>query len=761
MDSTKIVEILLKFGTVQGQGVADADVEKQLATMPAIKRLVVLKDMMINLRREAVGLQKEMVKHAVGTVTYERYEKQLKAVNIQLRNMTKEMRLARYEVGELKEQLSMVQMGGAVMAGLSAAFFAPLIMSANKYSSAIKDADNISSRWINSMREMETSQMRLGRVATTLLNPAYEKMADTLSSMVGELEKNPKILEVAAMAIGGVGALGTAIAGITTAGKMLLQLQQMSAMTGAAGAMGRAGITLGTVAIYASALIIGTEVGSLIGNAIARQVYGESYKKQNIGDAMMTAAKLFEIAVLTLLQGLQKLHLVSPNAVGNAKEVFEYYNKQAGAGMGASEYSPGGSSSGLTGKDFFAQQNVAMWESYQKQLTALETDTAAQRENIIKQYGERMVQAEENYASNRANMVQQYSTQVAQRDEDYQTSRLNAVANFAAQQHKAEQQYYLQRKQQAQQHNLETRQMEQEHQAEMRKMERDSLKRQADFIADRDAVGLEMELAAHEEQRAEAENQYQMQMQQTNAQFAMQVRQAEQNFRMDQQQRQQEFLADQKQAAEKYKVQKEREAKEFENRLKTLDAAHVKEMTMLQNEKEQELQLLQTAYVRMLTSIKEAFIAQIRQMDASVLNDYGAWQAKMVQMSQDFRSFLGGTSAGGRGIIANVNTGTVTGGTSGSGGRTVTSRASGGRINAGLFQGHDGEFVMNADTVRQAEKRAGGMLTNASLRQVVNGGSNVSITIQSPSGLTLTEVRKIIGTSKGEIMRSIANALPA
>ena len=754
MDSTKIVEILLKFGTVQGQGIADADVEKQLATMPAIKRLAILKDAFIDLRKQATALKQELGKHTAGTAVYEKYERQLKNVNVLIKDMTKEMQTARMEVANLKDQLSKVGMIGAGMMGLSAAFFAPLISSANKYSSAIKNADSVSSRWVSSTREMETAQMRLGRVATTILNPAYEKLADTLSSMVGELEKNPKILEVAAMAMGGVGALGAAVAGITTAGKMLMSLQEMSAMSGAAGSMGRAGMTLGTVAIYAGVLTFGVEVGNLIGNAIAKKIDGESYKKQNVADALITLLKLYEIPIIGLAKIIDKMAGTDYAAQVVSLDLKRF--SMVGTNLGASQYAPGGSASGVTSKELFAQQNVGMWESYQKQLTALETNTASQREGIMEQYGERMVQAEENYTSTRASMVQQFSIHAAQRDEDYQTSRLNSLANFAAQQHKAEQQYYLQRKQQAAQHGLEVRQMEKQHQAEMRKMERDSLKRQADFIADRDAVGLELEIAAHEEQRAEAENQYQLQLNQTNAQFAMQVKQAEQNFRLDQQQRQQEFVADQKQAEEKYKVQKEREAKEFEDKLKAFDAAHVKEMSLLEQEKQQELTMLQQTYEHMLKSLSDTLRDQIRALDASMLTDYAAFLAEKDKMTKDYLTFMGMDVK----TYPVGNTGIVTGGGSGGGGG-VLKRESGGRINAGLFQGHDGEFVMNADTVRQAEKRAGGMLTNASLQRVINGGSNVSITIQSPSGLSLTEVRKLVGTSKNDILRSIANALPA
>ena len=237
MDEQKIVEILLEFG------IKDGDKAKQAAD--ALKKV----------ERNAVDAKKR--------------------------------------VNEMRESMEKLQQVGTTLATTGAAILAPFVASASKYVQVAGKAEKESSKWLDSTSRLEESQLRLGRATASILNPALEKTATIAERMVSAVERNPQILQAVMALGGGLVGVGAMLTVVSQVGRMIANMQALSMQGGAAGVAGKAGMALGQVTLLATSVIIGAEVGALIGNAIAEKIYGPGYKQQSIADAIITALKAF------------------------------------------------------------------------------------------------------------------------------------------------------------------------------------------------------------------------------------------------------------------------------------------------------------------------------------------------------------------------------------------------------------------------------------------------------------------------------------
>ena len=432
---------------------------------------------------------------------------------------------AKRRVAELRESMEKLQQVGATMTATGGAILAPFILSANKYIQKVGDTEKQSTRWLNSMDRMEQAQIRLGRATTSILNPALDQAAGLVEKMVGSLERNPKILETIIGLGSGLVGLGVAVSAVAQVGRTISSLQALQAAGGAAGMAGSAGMTLGTVALYASAVVIGAEAGSLIGNAIAEKIYGNGYQQQSIADAIVTAMKY----VATPYVAAMKAFAVVTQKFGASVEWFDRGTHNLSTfidGMGK-----------LLNDMPFIGSNTAV--------------------NFGGGLGSATREAEQTSANERLAIVQDLASRLVTLEQSAAQQRSQAMAQFALQAQQAEANYYNQRQQAAASHNLQMLQMEQQHQLEMKRMAADHRERMDDLVSSRDALGMVKEKRRYERQRSEAEEQYRLQVQQQNAQFALQLQQMEQNYQLQQEQALQNFILQQQQREQQYQAERD------------------------------------------------------------------------------------------------------------------------------------------------------------------------------------------------------------
>ena len=82
------------------------------------------------------------------------------------------------------------------------------------------------------------------------------------------------------------------------------------------------------------------------------------------------------------------------------------------------------------------------------------------------------------------------------------------------------------------------------------------------------------------------------------------------------------------------------------------------------------------------------------------------------------------------------------------------SRASGGYVNAGMYQMHDNEFVMSAATTRAAESALGGRLTQENVRQGMQTNN-----IYLPQGGTIQQMKRMLMDNNAALLNALGGAM--
>lgn len=126
---------------------------------------------------------------------------------------------------------------------------------------------------------------------------------------------------------------------------------------------------------------------------------------------------------------------------------------------------------------------------------------------------------------------------IAQLEAEVSSRRIAAAQSLAADLAKMDSSYYSQRLQLAQSFGLESQRAEEDHQRNMRRLQESHDKRLRKLAESRDALGIEDEVDAFEEERKNAEEDYQTQQARRNQDFAQQLRDMETAFQQQRQER--------------------------------------------------------------------------------------------------------------------------------------------------------------------------------------------------------------------------------
>lgn len=656
-----------------------------------------------------------------------------------LKKVEKNAEDAEKKLSKLKESAEKMRMVGTAIAGVGAAILTPIGMAVNAYVSKIGEAGVVSRQWIQANKEIEDSQMRIGRVAAQELLPYLKDAAKFAGQVADFVEKNPDAIK-AALTIGGAAvAGGGAIAGLATAvstGAALIQVLSAAGIigTGAAAAGGAAtGLTAvgtaaaGIVAPLAAAAAAIVALGVSTFNVAEGVVKDVSW----LSDTLISSSKDFADyqSKIAELKKKPEWMLIAPafyeapdentfNALQNAYKkdpsltqglvtpsIFGGYTSPAGS-SGTSLYD----AAGTTFRS--ADQAAAL----AKQLAAL-NDLYAESDDLL----QKRVDAGRKGAADLLKLDTDYNTDKLQQEKDFQDSeariledftsaRLKTLRDYSTAEDRTQEDYYAARTQAAEKYDEQTVKAEADHQKDIRRLMEDSGDRIKNLAGQRDAYAIMQEMQDTEKERKRKEEDYKTDTERTNKAYADDLTEQERQFQKEKARREADFqlrLSDEK-------AQNDLAA----SRRKTAyDTANTAELTAYTQQRKN----LQTQTQLVLTDITRVF---------------NALQTRI--------NILAGPTA----VVPGTDPGLTPTKPKGGG---LTPLASGGYAEFGKYWLAEAgrEFVLNAETTRAAERLAGGSLSQERVLRL-GGGVNLaqSFTFNgTPSG---SDAQALVATIRRE-----------
>lgn len=173
--------------------------------------------------------------------------------------------------GKAEESFSKLASASTILAAAGAALFAPAVLAANSYVSAVGQADAVSRKWLMETQRQQKAQLELGRKATEALMPFQRALTDILEK-ISRLD--PRVLQ-AGVAVGGAlavaGAVGLLVGQIgifaSQAARLVVALNRATAgQLAANGGMVGAGM-LGAGAGAVAGTLLGVELVKAYGRA--------------------------------------------------------------------------------------------------------------------------------------------------------------------------------------------------------------------------------------------------------------------------------------------------------------------------------------------------------------------------------------------------------------------------------------------------------------------------------------------------------------
>jgi hypothetical protein len=631
----------------------------------------------------------------------------------ELDNVKKSAEQTRKELNEMRESSEKMAQVGSRIAMAGAAITAPFLLAANKYVQTSGVLESTSARWISSMKRIEQAQMRVGRVAADAINPALEKAADLADRLATTFEKNPGALQGILGAGAGLATAGGVVTGGAQIAGALASLKNLQAGGGAAGAVAGGAMKLGQVTLLATSVVIGAQVGSLLGNAIGRWLKGDQWKEQNLGDAAITATKYATLGPQAVALGLKNLGWISDDT---AARVGKWANSVVGAVDDVVD-----TADELEKKAKEVKEAAVSMEDL-KAFSSLNEAISARKEYEQK--------AEEE----RTRIVEQQGKQRAELESRYEKQRSDFVADYAKQERDSEADYYQQRSQTAQNYNVEVQRAEEDHQREMRRMQQEHNTRVTDLVDQRDALGLLRENQSYEKERRSAEDDYQLQARRRSEDFARQISEVENNFASQRARRERDFQERVAQMAAQHAEEMTQFDAQNKERLNELDDQAEKELAQLRKNENDRLTLYNMVHVQHMTLAE----AELKVFQDRTLSAYNNWLQQIGNSGQAYSQYQQGEHQ---------------------------SYASGGYVesNRVIRAGDRGyEFIMSHNTTRAAERVMRGRLTQQSaLRALAEGGGRtVNLTIQSGNA-TLSQVQRMVDDSAASMLRGLTAAMGA
>lgn len=630
---------------------------------------------------------------------------------------------------------------------VSAGLLTGAVALAQKYISTTKDQTQLTQRWGIATRSLSESSMRLGEAVAKVMLPAVEKAAELADKFSKFAEKNPELIKGAGIALGSITIIAGIVGTLSTASVVVLQAikiaERVALATGVksvAGTVGGggmlfapaqaaagagAGLTLGAVApVVASVVgvVLAGAAGVAIYDWIAKKTGGTRVNQMVTVGANWTAKNVFEKAAIAMG--------VSAEEAARKTDVFTgWIGKLSGA---LDESSPlwkkavdavARANKELDNLDAPASVSSVRGQAYEGQLVKSFQDYQAADLAATQQYNADKLAIMEQARANELDIARNLSSAIVSIGANYVKQTKAISANYIRDSKQFEEDYAMSRAQVVRDGAEEIVRIEKDKQEQLRKLEEDHGVRVEELTRARDALGLAKENRDYARQKSEIGRAAKEETAQRKRETAQRLQDMAREFSIERQRR-----------AENYKQQlKEAAAQKAEQMIEARKQANEALRASRENSANQ-LRQLQVQYNLERTNRRNAFLAMIRDLDASLLGESARKRAMYAASLKDLEVFLAQYRAG----LSRI------------GGRAPV-RDDGGYASKGIYHlAADGkpEFILSAPTTRMAERLVGGQLTQARLIAAISGGGK---------SLTVNDHRRFDGTIPPSERRAIAN----
>lgn len=750
-------------------------------------------------------IEKKM-REATTPSDFDSVERKLKDVDEQVKTVTKSYQLQakviRAEVAAsmsdtAKAQLAQVkslndQLGGVSRAGLGLGLgiTGGIFAAASKYVKDAKEATDVTRQWEAAQRSLESSGQRIGAVFAEQALPALQQAARLAESTSKFVQSHPDLVQAAlktgevVAAISAVGLLVNRGVKLYTDARTLLfgseqiaaaRMQDAAATKQLIAARLQAGIsgvdtpktpdsrglggTLGTITLVATSVIIGAELGTILGNKIGQAIAGGKTGRAGagnfgIGDVAVGTGMLFQTPAFLAVKALNSLGVVSDKTVGKFRENINALDKFVAGLLGANKIlavlqntgsaaGSGGTKGGRTPKVDSETTRVST-ETLDQALKIYENYKADDLALVQKHYEDRQGIIAGALAAEQAEN-KQYAASVSKINRSTAKSLADAANDFSQGNIKAEQDYQKNRAQIIQDGAKDVEKIQQQLQERLRQLTKDHAERVENLTASRDALGLAKENRRFDDQVTEEKRQ-----------AAQEIRERRQDI--------QQKLADLRSSYEQERA--ERQA-DYQARVAEIRANAVEQLAELAQQHQEELQKIREQKIARLREVDSQFleerkrrynqfVQQLRDLDAALLGETKLRRQYHDLMMADLDRFLTNY----KNSLATIGSGTT--GTTGG----VAHTASGGYVGYGIrMLGEQGkEFVLSNSATRAAEQLIGGGLTqDALLSTLARGAGNTrSLTITDNSRfdgrISSSQVQSIKRQVRNELVKEMLGA---
>jgi hypothetical protein len=611
-----------------------------------------------------------------------------------------------------------------------------LFAEARRHAAEVGTLTAATERFNKQLDRIGNARGRIDQVIVTQLEPILDKAGDVAEKVANVVEKNPQLVDLAikgsALLIG-VGALTKLAAsgfkvyadvtyfaaqslGVKAATMQLVASENQliaagigSKGKGIGGLLGGAGGTgalagAGSIAVTALAVaatvLAGVGIGTLIYDQIAKRTGGTRANQIATGGAFLAGEQFGNVAQLFGMspEEAERKTIVFAGLIGKLTGALDE-NSPLWVKAAALARQAGGDLKAATADLTDAQLSAAKaFEQYKN--TELETERQYQKDRlaIIDDSND---QAKQSYLD-----LQKSISDINKRAKDQAgkiTSSYNEDVSRAAQENTKARANIIK------DGNDQLEQLERDRLESLRKLELEHTDREADLIANRDALGLVLEQRNYEKEQAEI-----------NRQAGEESKQARQETQQRLAEQAQSYAEQRKQRYEQYKQDIKDNEERRKEEIKKQQEQYAEELRQIEENKRKRLQELALQYREEQKRNREAFIARIRDLDASLLGEqvkrreyYQKMLVDLQKWLQDSRNVINGSSA-------SLGTGSGTVG-----------RAGGGYVNNQLVQTHGVEYVTNPGTTRALEQLIGGKITQQRLLQAVSRGTQNVVNDQS------------------------------
>jgi len=475
--------------------------------------------------------------------------------------------------------------------------------------------------------------------------------------------------------------------------------------------------------VTAIALAIGAEIGKLIGNAINKQIQGEDYKEQGLGDAFRTLTRIETTVLQLVILKLNKLGIVSDSAAAAMALVTKSFDtwitkllhldKAAGDAGDAIE----SLSQALEGNEHEAEIVKAYTKMIEEEAAAAK-ELAKDQLKVVEAANRKTVEAMEKARED----INKIGGNLAKAiDKIRADSRKDEL--------RREQDHQLDIAKTIRDAEIDREKEEEDHQERLRKLALAHDRKVEQLTIERDAFGLRQENISYKDAVTEEDQQYDKDRRRAKEALDLKLKDMEESYKLERKRR----LDD----VEETIKEKQKEAAEAITQRK-IELA--KELTEVRRKRDEELRELIAKNLEEHNKRREAFIALVRDLDANLLGEKALKAKYYALMLKDADAFLAAyrkklptapKSAGGVG-------GVVTGG-------------------GGVANNYVPSATLNPF---ESSMPALGNLMNLRTRQTQSHGNQI-INLYASNGVTVKQVTRMLTESNSLVLRDLAHAIGA